>query len=115
MDKISENEAVKGSTSDGYHTFDELYHHRTVLFSIICKLNPACSWKSKKHFDGTMYHGMFIAGITTPLGDATYHVEEEEWELFDGVAELEHAPEFDGHTPEDALYRLLHMQTKTDC
>lgn len=24
-----------GSTSDGYHTFDELYHHRAVLFSVI--------------------------------------------------------------------------------
>ena len=27
---------VNGSTSDGYHTFDELYEHRTVLFSVIC-------------------------------------------------------------------------------
>lgn len=23
---------VTGATSDGYHTFDELYHHRAVLF-----------------------------------------------------------------------------------
>ena len=28
-------EPVTGSTSDGYHTFDELYHHRAVLFSVI--------------------------------------------------------------------------------
>lgn len=27
-----EPEPVTGSTSDGYHTFDELYHHRAVLF-----------------------------------------------------------------------------------
>lgn len=26
---------VTGATSDGYHTFDELYHHRAVLFSVI--------------------------------------------------------------------------------
>lgn len=30
-----EPEPVTGSTSDGYHTFDELYHHRAVLFSVI--------------------------------------------------------------------------------
>ena len=26
-----------GDMSDGYHTFNELYHHRAVLFSIICR------------------------------------------------------------------------------
>lgn len=27
-------EPVTGSTSDGYHTFDELYHHRAVLLMV---------------------------------------------------------------------------------
>lgn len=30
-----EPEPITGSTSDGYHTFDELYHHRAVLFSVV--------------------------------------------------------------------------------
>ena len=33
--RLIEPEPVTGSTSDGYHTFDELYHHRAVLFSVI--------------------------------------------------------------------------------
>lgn len=26
----------KGDLSDGYHTYNELYDHRMILFSIIC-------------------------------------------------------------------------------
>ena len=26
-----------GDLSDGYHTFNELYHHRAILFSVICR------------------------------------------------------------------------------
>lgn len=66
-------EPVTGSTSDGYHTFDELYHHRAVLFSVIVATFPGRSWKSLHHHDGTMYDGMFIVGIDTPAGPATYH------------------------------------------
>ena len=96
-----------GSLSDGYHTFDELYHHRTLLFASIMNLSDGVlCWNSKKHEDGTMYDGMFIAGISTPFGDATYHCEMEYWDIFN-VKELEHAPKFDGHTPEQALQRIL--------
>lgn len=34
---------VTGATSDGYHTFDELYHHRAVLFSVIVATFPGRS------------------------------------------------------------------------
>ena len=27
---------ITGDTSDGYHTFNELYRHRAILFSVIC-------------------------------------------------------------------------------
>ena len=27
----------RGELSDGYHSFNELYYHRMILFSIICK------------------------------------------------------------------------------
>lgn len=26
----------RGELSDGYHSFNELYYHRMILFSIIC-------------------------------------------------------------------------------
>ena len=95
-----------GDLSDGYHTFNELYHHRAVLFSVICNAFKSCAWKSKKHSDGTMYDGMFIVGVDTPEGSATYHYDiEPYWDMFD-VKELDNAPEWDGHTPDDAISRI---------
>ena len=98
--------SITGDTSDGYHTFNELYHHRAVLFSVICNERPDIAWKSKKHHDGTMYDGMFIVGIDTPEGQATYHYDiEPYWSMF-RVKELEQAPEWDGHTPDEAIRRI---------
>ena len=98
--------------SDGYHTMDELYYHRGVLFSIICNQNRSLAWKSRKHYDDQMYDGMFIAGIDTPEGQYTYHCENYLWDLFD-VKELEHAPEWDGHRPKD-IVRLLSLNRQNN-
>lgn len=99
-----------GDVSDGYHTFNELYHHRAVLFSIICNQNARYAWKSKLHSDGTMYDNMFIVGMNLPIKGAlypvTYHYDiEPYWDMFN-VKELERAPNWDGHTPWDAVDRL---------
>lgn len=90
--------------SDGYHTFDELYYHRMILFSIICNQNKEKAWKSKLHHDGTMFDGNFIVGITTNQGNYSYHYNLKYWEEFK-VKELDKAPEYDGHKPSD-IYRL---------
>ena len=97
---------ITGETSDGYHTFNELYHHRAVLFSVIVKAFPEKAWKARKHHDGTMYDGMFIVGIETPYGQATYHYDMEPyWDMF-YCKEIECAPEWDGHTPTQAIERI---------
>lgn len=96
---------ITGSTSDGYHTFDELYHHRMVLFSVICNTYAHLAWKSKLHDDGTMYNNYFIVGITTPEGDYTYHYHLDNWDYFK-VKEVPLAPKWDGHKPDD-ITRLL--------
>lgn len=97
---------IDGETSDGYHTFNELYHHRAVLFSVIVATFGERAWKSKLHADGTMYDGMFIVGIETPDGQATYHYDiDPYWNLF-RCTELERAPEWDGHTPNQAIERI---------
>lgn len=99
-----------GEMSDGYHTFNELYHHRALLFATICNMHPEKAWKSKKHDDGSMYDGMFIVGIETESGQATYHYDiEPYWDIF-RVRELEKAPVWDGHTPEEALQRIITLQ-----
>lgn len=99
-----------GEVSDGYHTFNELYHHRTILFATLVN-NPILrelAWKSKQHNDPNepMYDGMFIVGIETPQGQATYHYDVDPyWDMFQ-CKELERAPEFDGHTPAQAIERI---------
>lgn len=97
---------ITGETSDGYHTFDELYHHRAVLFSVVVRDHAELAWKSKLHHDGTMYDGMFIVGIEAPQGQATYHYDiDPYWDMF-GCRELDRAPEWDGHTPSEAIERI---------
>ena len=101
-----------GDTSDGWHSLDDLYRHRTILFASLCNYAQAAdaegrdvAFKSWKHSDGTMYDGMFLAGIWTRMGWVTYHCETKFWDCFD-VPELPVAPEWDGATPEDGIDRL---------
>ena len=101
---------ITGETSDGYHTFNELYHHRAVLFSVIVKAFPDRAWKARKHHDGSMYDGMFIVGIETPDGQATYHYDiKPYWYMFE-CKELEYAPEWDGHTSAQAIDRIGQLE-----
>ena len=98
-----------GDLSDGYHTFNELYHHRAILFSVICNTFPDKVWKSKKHHEGDMFEGMFIVGIETPEGQATYHYDiDPYWDMFK-VKELDVAPHWDGHSAEDAINRIASL------
>ena len=107
-----EQEPITGETSDGYHTFNELYHHRAVLFSVIVANYPERAWKSKKHNDGTMYDGMFIVGIETPDGQATYHYDiDPYWDMFK-CRVLDRAPEWDGHTPAQAIERIGKLKAR---
>lgn len=108
INKMIDELDYRGEVSDGSHTFDELYYHRMVLFSIICNMNKELSWKSYTHADGEVWDGYFIVGITTPKGNYTYHYQNQYWDMFD-VEVLEKAPEWDGHTAKDIdrLYSLF--------
>lgn len=103
-----------GSISDTYHTFDELYDHRTILFLALLKECKDRAWFSMKHSDGSMFDGMFIAGIDTDMGPATYHIEGKYLLLFKKyVKEIPNAPEWDGHTPDDVLLRIMGSENET--
>lgn len=104
-----------GEISDGYHTFNELYEHRNWLFIQMCEwireAGYGC-WKSKKHSDGSEIEGWFIAGYGTKAGEQiTYHLPMRLWDSCDSFVfeELEKAPEWDGHTPNDVLIRLKNL------
>lgn len=112
MDKLVIEIPCVGDISDGYHTFDELYWHRCILFATICNANKNIAWKSKKHHDETMFgDDYFIVGIDTPKGQYTYHYNLCYWYLFD-VEELDYAPVWDGHKPSDVLRMLSLIPSK---
>ena len=98
-----------GDLSDGFHTFNQLYYQRMMLFAVIVKQNKDKAWKSLRHEDGELCFGggWFVVGGTTPEGDYTYHYEEKYFDLFD-CEELECGKHWDGHTEEDVT-RLMSL------
>ena len=106
-------EGWKIQVSDGYHTFDELYRHRQVLFIALCNIlmgtKTKYAWKSRVHSDWIMFDWMFIMWIGNQAGKIiTYHLDS----IYRGlcnVEELLFAPERDWHTSDDVLTRLLEL------
>jgi hypothetical protein len=96
---------ITENTSDGYHTFKELYAHRIALFIALAKSHADISWKAIKHDDGSSLEGWFIAGMHLPTGDISYHLPDNEWDRLD-VEALTNAPKWDGHTSDDVVQRI---------
>lgn len=106
-----------GIVSDGWHTFDELYHYR-MLYNAGMANALAKEWgdsitdnyvvKSWRHSDGELCFGKddyFVVVMQLPTGQVSNHYHGEHWALFN-ITEVERAPEYDGHTPQEAALRL---------
>jgi hypothetical protein len=118
---------VTGDTSDGYHTFNELYEFRkvynAVLFNEWAKqttLNPFGYpvtipkfdvHKSWRHADGELCFGggWFIVVAVLPTGQISNHYQAHDWDLFKIPSYEKALYEFDGHTPKDVITRLLSL------
>jgi hypothetical protein len=96
-----------GQVSDGYHTFDELYEHRCLLFAAWCRWMPE-TFKTRKNDKGEELQGWFIAGFNTPWGQVTYHLPDSIWDLVDAF-EIDRNFDYDGHTSQDVAQRLRKM------
>lgn len=107
-----DDDIKSGELSDGYHTFNDLYYQRCILFATLVNQNKKTSWKSYKHEDGELCFGggWFIVGIDTPQGSYTYHYENKYWDLFQ-CKELECGKYWDGHTSKD-VDRLLSIKNE---
>lgn len=106
------DEIMPNLISNGFDTFSNLYSHRATMFMTICQRHLDKAWMSWKHFSGGMYNHMFIVGVDTPKGAITYHFDANPyWRLFQkiGVREIEVAPKWDGHTPENDLDRIASL------
>jgi hypothetical protein len=104
---------IDGNTSDGYHTFNELYEFRkaynAALFNEWASTGKCSVHKSWRHNDGELCFGggWFIVVAVLPQGQISNHYEAKDWDLFK-VAETDKALfEFDGHTGIDVIARLM--------
>lgn len=109
VDAVEVPQTGIGDLSDGYHTFNGLYHQRLILFAALVKAYKDRAWKSYRHEDGELCFdgGWFIVGIDTPEGSYTYHYENKDFDLFD-CEELPVGKRWDGHA-EDDVTRLLSL------
>ncbi len=128
----------RGSISDGYHTFDELYEFRKVynalLFNewakqitrktafskdamgrlmqvVVGESNKYDVHKSLRHHNGELCFGgdWFIVVAVLPSGQISNHYHIRDWDLFQ-VPEVENAKyEFDGHSSKNVVERMLDL------
>jgi hypothetical protein len=115
-DQITD-EQVTAATSDGFHTFAELYQHRHALFLTLLAnaTEDQEPWYTLLHEDGTMFEGYFLAGLDIRVADETwkritYHLPVEHLEAVERMGHVEKLPEappFDGHTSADVVDRLM--------
>ncbi len=106
---------ITEDTSDGYHTFKELYEFRkvynVVLFNEWYRQGKYAVHKSLKHHDGEdcFGGGWFIVMATLPTGQISNHYEIKDWHLFKCTVK-ERADLWDGHTAQDVVKRLLNLE-----
>lgn len=98
--------------TDGYHTMRELYNYRAaynaLLFNEWAANGKYNVVKSMRHADGELcFNGdYFIVYAETPHGQITNHYRLLWWDVFN-VPEVDQAPEYDGHSPQVALKRMI--------
>ena len=133
LEMEKEQSTITEDTSDGYHTFKELYEFRKIYNATLfnewgkqMEKNP--KWvsednqpvnlpkydvhKSWRHNDGELCFGggWFIVVANLPSGQISNHYQAQDWDLFDiPVYEKAKYP-FDGHTSKDVLDRLKKLK-----
>lgn len=90
-----------GDVSDGYHTFNELYDHRNLIFIALCLQMPEkARWKPH-------YPGWPVLFLELPHAQISYHVQDKYLHLFAYKIERDDTYVWDGHSAEDVLGRLF--------
>lgn len=112
IQKLINRSENRGSLSDGYHTFDELYEFRKLynaaLFNEWAESGKYGVHKSKRHSNGDLCFGgeWFIVVALLPSGQISNHYEIKDFNLFKVPETPKALFEFDGHTSQDVLKRL---------
>lgn len=114
-------EAITEDTSDGKHTFKELYDFRLLynahLFNEWYAQGKYNVHKSQRHYTGELCFGRddyFVVVATLPTGQISNHYPMSDWELFKCEAVEKAKAEWDGHTSQDVARRLREHLTNFD-
>jgi hypothetical protein len=117
---IKEGCKITENTSDGYHTFKELYDFRLLynahLFNEWSKQGKYDVHKSQRHNDGELCFGRvdyFIVVATLPTGQISNHYPMSDWDLFKCEVVEKAKAAWDGHTSQDVAKRLRETLTDT--
>lgn len=103
---------ITGETSDGFHTFNELYRFRLLynaaLFNEWARATSIETVRSWRHFEGDECFGggWFIVMAKLPTGQISNHYRADDWDLFHEVDAQERAWRWDGHNAADVARRL---------
>src|SRR5262245_56373579 len=97
-----------GEFSDGYHTFNELYEHRFLLFLAMVKSRAGVpAYMSKVNYDGSSWDGWFVLWTLTPVGQISYHLPMKYWDIAaQWATEKPRCDDYDGHTSQDVIDRM---------
>lgn len=92
---------IDHNTSDGYHTFKELYLHRNLLFINLCLAKTLPCYFVREH-----YEGYFLLVLETNYGQVSYHCSNDLLSLVEGKITESFEHEFDGHSADTSVCRL---------
>lgn len=105
-------EIKNGDISDGYHTFDELYEHRCLLFiawiiSVDSHIMDVIPSYIPDHFEGWDLIWTSIPDGTGDLKQISYHVPVKYRHLYRGHCNRQEVNSaYDGHTSGDVIKRI---------
>ncbi len=91
--------------SDGYHTFEELYDHRVILYVRLVK--QAVKHQGLKAAWKPHYPGWPVLFLETPAGQISYHFPDKFLPIVEGFIDRVDDYEWDGHESVHVLSRLL--------
>ena len=114
MDTITIQVDDLSKVSDGYHTIDDLYQHRQLLFITIClmeqtrfnrqtlnKIPPVC-WKLDPNIPN-----WFLLYWESPQGQISYHIQDKYLCLVEHRILRDEERKWDGHKSIDVENRLF--------
>ncbi len=91
---------VGNDISDGYHTFDELYDHRVLIYINLCLLmKDKAAWRPD-------FEGWYCLYLDLNGAQISYHCPNKTLSLIEGKITRNDQMVFDGHQGSDVIYRL---------